>query len=154
MTFKSQFQKVNFMHPNWKHKFLILNFPFLNLREMQIKATTGYYLTAVSTKSTKNKCWRSPRQEGKRPTQLLRAAIKRATEEASKTKTRATIPSGNPTPRCTYGKNHLSKTHRHPNFYCKTIDNSQGTQASKLPIHTPMNTEGMLHPYNGLWLSH
>ena len=92
-----------------------------------------------------------PRREGNPPTQLLRAAIKRATEEASKTKTRATIPSSNPTPRRTCGKIHLSKTHRHPNFYCKTIDNSQGMQASKLSIHTPMNTEGMLHSYNGLF---
>ena len=45
-----------------------------------------------------------PRREGNPPTQLLRASIKRATEEASKPKTRATIPSGNATPRCTYGK--------------------------------------------------
>ena len=86
--------------------------------------------------------------------QLPRASIKRATEEASKTKTRATIPSSSPTPRCPYGKNRLSKRHRHPNFYCKTIDNSQGTQASELSTLTPVDTEGMLHCYNELLFTH
>ena len=74
----------------------------------------------------------TPRREGNPPTQL-RASIKRATEEAAKPKTRATTPSGNPTPRCTYGKSTFQKDTGTPTFTAKLLTTAKARKHPNCP---------------------
>ena len=81
---------------------------------MLIEPTTRYHLTVVSPRFTNNKSWRN-RAENRTllhfysECKFLTAYIQNATEVAWRTKIRVTVPSCNPTPRCTYGGTHRSK---------------------------------------------
>lgn len=85
-----------------------------------------------------------PRREGNLLRILVRASIKRATEEASKTKTRATIPSSNPTPRCPYEKNTFQKDTGTPTFTAKLLTTAKACKHPNCPSTHPVDTEGML----------
>ena len=79
---------------------------------------------------------------------LLTFTVQKATEVAPRTETRVAIRSGNPTLTQPPEKT-IHQRHVHNSVPRSTVHNSQGKQASRMPIHTPKGTEGVLRTYSG-----
>ena len=59
-----------------------------------------------------------------------------------------------PTPGHLSGENHNLRRHMHPQCSLHTIYNSQGIAATQMPFNRGMDTQEVVHIYNGILLSH